>query len=152
MSLRLLRDALAKTAKRSRQGRRNFFPYPLNTLRFECRISSHSTRSALSVGPSMISNTLKGEAVLSAKQRSCAWEICKPRSGVKSSAPPRTAPSSQAIGTGTEGLRSERRIQIAVLTFFTLGAEVRWLMMKALSSSTDGAITFRIKSSSPISM
>ena len=32
-----LRDALAKTAKRSRQGRRNFFPLTLNTLRFECR-------------------------------------------------------------------------------------------------------------------
>jgi len=32
-----MRDALAKTAKRSRQGRRNFFPLTFNTLRFECR-------------------------------------------------------------------------------------------------------------------
>ena len=31
-----MRDALAKTAKRWRQGRRNFFPMTLNTLHYEC--------------------------------------------------------------------------------------------------------------------
>ena len=46
-------------------------------------------------------------------------------SGEGPSAPPQARPRGQAIGTGTEGLRSDRLMQIAVLTFFTLGAEVR---------------------------
>ena len=41
----VLRDALAKTAERSRQGRRNFFPLTLNTLCFECRCIEERQRA-----------------------------------------------------------------------------------------------------------